>query len=244
MVELPTVPGGTAQRPRRHGHRAEAEQAADRGLHWRALLAERGPGAGAAAQHGDEEARCRLAQALDVAQQLVDPHGDLVAERRRHCVLAMRAAGHRHVGGAFRKVGHGGENFTDLAQDDRVGLPQHQKVAGLGDVLGRRAPMDPAAVRLADDAAELPHQRHQGVAGAGETFVDLFAVHQLEPRLGRDRLGRRRRNDAELGLGAGQRHLDVEPGLPAVLQAVERAHPRIGDAARGGQRVAHMTLLQ
>ena len=64
------------------------------------------------------------------------------------------------------------------------------------------------------------------------------AVHQRELGLGGDRLGRRAGDDAELGLGARQRDLDVEPGLPAVLQAVERAQAGIGDARGGGQRIA------
>ena len=91
-----------------HGHGAEAQQPADRLLHRWALLAERGIGAGAAAQHGDEQARGRLAQALDMTQQLVDPDRDLVAEGGGHRVLAMRAAGHRHVRRPFRQIGHGG----------------------------------------------------------------------------------------------------------------------------------------
>ena len=173
-----------------------------------------------------------------MAQQLVDPDRDLVAEGRGHRVLAVRAAGHRHVGGALGEIGHGGQHLADLAQEDRVRLAQHQKIAGLGDVLRGGAPMHPAAVRLADDAAEFPDQRHERVAGAGEAFVDARAVHQLEPRLGGDRLGRLGRDDAELGLGAGQRGLDIEPGLPAVLQAIEGADAGIGHAGRGREGVA------
>ena len=40
----------------------------------------------------------------------------------------------------------------------RVRLPQHQQVAGLRDVLRGRAPVHPAAVRLADDAARAPRR--------------------------------------------------------------------------------------
>ena len=71
-------------------------------------------------------------------------------------------------------------------------LAQHQQVAGLGDVLRRGAPVHPAAMRLADDAAELPDQRHERVAGAGEALVDAGAIHQLEARLGRWPRRRRR----------------------------------------------------
>ena len=173
-----------------------------------------------------------------MTQQLVDPDRDLVAEGGGHRVLAMGAAGHRHVGRALRQVGHGGQNLADLAQEDRVGLAQHQKVAGLGDVLRRGAPMHPAAMRFADDAAEFPDQRHDRVAGAGEAFVDARPVHQLELRLGRDRLGRVGRDDAQFCLGAGQRGLDVEPRLPAVLQAIESTDAGIRYAGRCREGVA------
>ena len=66
-----------------------------------------------------------------------------------------------------------------------VRLAQHQQVAGLGDVLRRRAPMHPAAMRLADDAAQFPDQRHDRVAGARETLVDAGrgrAVRDARPR--------------------------------------------------------------
>ena len=118
-------------------------------------------------------------------------------------------------------------------------LAQHQKVTGLRDVLRRRAPMHPAAMRLADDAAELPDQRHQRMAGAGEAFVDALAVHQLELRICSNRLRGLGGDDAELGLGVGEGGLDVEPGLPAVLQPIERAHAGIGDAGCGRKSVGH-----
>jgi hypothetical protein len=170
-----------------------------------------------------------------VAQQLVDPHGDLVAEGGGQGVLAMRAAGDGRVGRAFGKIGHRREQFPDLAEKDRMRLAQHQQVAGLGDVLGRRAPMHPTAVRLADHAAELPDQRHDGVAGACEALVDALAVEQRELRLGSDRLGCFGGDDAQLGLRPCQSGLDVEPGLPAVFQPVERTDAGFADA-RGGRQ--------
>ena len=135
-----------------------------------------------------------------MAQQLVDPHRDLVAKGRRHRVLAVGAAGDRHVGAALGEVGGGAERVGDQAQEHAVRLAQHQKVAGLGDVLRRRAPMHPAAMRLADDAAQLPHQRHDGVAGAGKALVEAGAVHQLVMRRFDNRVGSFPGDDAELGL--------------------------------------------
>ena len=119
-----------------------------------------------------------------------------------------------------------------------MGLAQHQQIAGLGNVLRGGAPMHPAAMRFADDAAEFPDQRHDRVAGAREAFVDARPVHQLQPRLRGDRLGRVGRNDAELGLRAGQRGLDVEPRLPAIFQPIEGADAGIRNAGRGRESVA------
>ena len=195
-----------------------------------------------AAEHRDEDARRRLLQPLDMADQLVDPHRDLEAERRRHRVLAVRAAGDRHVGAALGEIGGGGQRVADQAQEDAVRLAQHQQVAGLRDVLRRRAPMHPAAMRLADDARQFPDQRHDRVAGAGEALVDALAVEQVEPRRGGDRLGRLVRDDAELGLRLGQRGLDIEPGLPAVFHAVEGADAGIGHPRGGRQFVAHRAV--
>ena len=85
-------------------------------------------------------------------------------------------------------------------------------------------------MRLADHAAELPDQRHDGVAGAREAFVDARAIEQLQSGSPRDRLGRIVRNDAQLRLRPGERDLDVEPGLPAVLQAIQCADAGIRHA--------------
>ena len=168
-------------RARRHRHGAEAQLPADALLHRRSLLAERGIGAGAAAQHGDEQAGRDLAQALDMAQQFVDPDRDLVAEcSGTACWPCVRPA----IGMSrrpLRQIGHGRQHLADLAKEDRVRLAQHQQVAGLGDVLRGGAPMHPAAMRLADDAAEFPDQRDDGVAGAGEPLIDARPVHQLQP---------------------------------------------------------------
>src|SRR5207248_4920826 len=163
----------------------------------------------------------------------------LVAEGRRNGVLTVGAAGYRHVGALLGEIGGSEQRVADQPQEDAVRLAQDEEVAGLGDVLRRGAPMHPAAMRLADDPAQFPDQWHDRVAGAGETLVDTGAVEQVEPGGAHDRLGRFGRDDAELGLGAGQCRLDIEPGLPAVFQLVEGADAGVGDARGGRQFVAH-----
>ena len=77
---------------------------------------------GAAAQHRDKDPRRRLLQPLDMADHLVDPHRGLVAEGRGHRVLAVGAAGDRHVGAALGEVGHRPERVGDQPQKD-LGAP-------------------------------------------------------------------------------------------------------------------------
>ena len=171
--------------------------------------------------------------------QLVDPHRDLVAERRRHRVLTVRAARQRHVGAAVRKVGHGGQRLTDQFQEYAVRLAQHQQIAGLGNILRRGTPMHPAAMLFTHHAAEFPDQRHDGVAGAGEAFIDAGAIQQFQASGVGDRLGSLVRNDAKTRLGARQSDLDVEPRLPAILQAIQCSDAGIGNTGGGRQNVTH-----
>ena len=89
-------------------------------------------------------------------------------------------------------------------------------------------------MRLTDDAAKFPDQRYDRMASAREAFIDPGAVHQGQFRFRGDRLGGGGGDDAELGLGSGQRGLNVKPGLPAIFQLVERADAQIRNAG-GGQ---------
>ena len=224
-------------------HRAEPEQLADPRLQRRAVAIERGGRASAAAEHRDEEPRLDLPQPLHVAAQLVDPHGDLRAERRRHRVLSVRAAGDRVV---LRALGESGERLeqpADLREHDAVGLADLQEVARLGDVLRRRAPVGVAAGIALAEPVELPHQRDQAVPRDAQALGHAVEVEQLEPRpaldLRRGRLG----NHADLGLGPGERDLDVEPRLPARLAREEIADAGVADTQRGRSVFGHRAPL-
>ena len=135
-----------------------------------------------------------------MANHFVDPHRGLVAEGRGHRVLAMGATGDRHLGAAFGQISHRRKRSGDQAKEDPVDLAQHQKIAGLRDVLRRRPPMHPPAVWFADNPAEFPDQRDDSVPGAREPLVDACPVEKLQPSRARDRFRRVRGNNAELGL--------------------------------------------
>ena len=107
---------------------------------------ERGERAGAAAQHRDKEARCRLAKPLDMAQHLVDPHRRLVAEGRRHRVLTVGAARRSASPRRARRDRPSPRAPRRSGEKKAVRRRKHQKVAGLRDVLRRRPPMHPAAM--------------------------------------------------------------------------------------------------
>src|SRR5215471_11882129 len=101
-----------------------------------------------------------------------------------------------------------------------MGLAQYQQIAGLGDVLRGGTPMHPTAMGIADYPRQLPDERHQRVTRAREPLLDACAVEELQARRPRDRLGCCTGDDVELGLRFGERHLDVEPSLPARFQGV------------------------
>src|ERR1700677_490820 len=95
---------------------------------------------------------------------------------------------------------------------------QNQDVAGLGDVLGRGAPMDPASVRLADDASQFDDQRHQRMTCQCDPIPDAIEIQAIDSAGGRYRLGRVPWNDAKIGLSQGEGRFDLKPRLPALLR--------------------------
>jgi len=97
---------------------------------------------------------------------------------------------------------------------------------------------------LTGDARQFPHQRHDCVPGARKTLVEASAVKKLVMRGFGNRVGCLLGDDPEFGLRVGERGFDVEPGLPAVLQPIEGADARVGDARGGGQFVAHDAFLR
>ena len=197
-------------------------------------LAERGERARAAAQHHHEHARLTGDEPLHVAAELVDPHRYLEAERGGHGVLAVGATGQEHVLAALGEVREGGEQRRELAEEDLVGAAHLEELPGLRDVLGGGAPVHVAAGVALARLVERPDQRHERVARLREPGAHRVHVQELEPRLLHDLALRRLGDDAELGLGARQRGLVVQPGLEARGLGEERPHAGIGNAKGSG----------
>ena len=126
---------------------------------------------------------------------------ELIIETYRHCVLPVGASGDRHVGAFFGEVGGGLECFANQPQEGTMRLTQHQQIAGLRDVLRRRAPMHPAAMRLADNARRvvLPRFGVDGwVASTTALYDRLLATTPV-------RAGRERNGASASVVGAGPR---------------------------------------
>ena len=174
-----------------------------------------------------------------MAQHLIHPHRHFEAERRRHRVLAVRAPGQHHVRAAFRQIRHRPQRRADQAQENVVRLPENEQIAGLHDVLRRRPPMDPAAMRFADDAGEFPDERNNGVTGPHKRLIDPHAVHQMQMRLLRNRHRGILRDNPQIRLRAGQRRFHVHPALPAIFELVQRPDARVRDLQSGGSFIAH-----
>jgi hypothetical protein len=64
--------------------------------------------------------------------------------------------------------------------------PHLQELAGLGHVLGGRAPVHETARVALAGAVELPHQRHQRMAGASQPLPHRGQVQEGEVRLADD----------------------------------------------------------
>src|SRR6516165_2306774 len=174
-----------------------------------------------------------------MTDHFVDPHSRFVTEGRRDRVLAVGATGDRHLGAAFGQISHRRKCLGDQAKEDPMSLAQHQKIAGLCNILRRRPPMHPPAMRFADDPAEFPDQRYDSVAGAREPLVDSLSTEQFQPGRTHDRVRCRLRDDAEFGLRLGECRLDVEPRLPSVFQAIEGSNAGVRYASGSREFIAH-----
>ncbi len=222
-----------ADRARGHGHGAHPEALGHLLLGGEAQGSQRGERPRAAPQHGHEHAALAAAQTLHVAAQLVDPHRHLEAEGRGHRVLAVRASREEDVLGPLGEVGERGQDGRELTQEDVMGAPHLEELAGLRDVLGRGPPVHVAAGVAFAGAIQLPDQRHERMPCAGQACPHRLEVEVRHVRLAGDLAGGALGNDAQLGLRLREGRFDVEPGLEARGLGEQRPHARVVDPERG-----------
>ena len=158
------------------------------------------------------------------------PARDLQARRDRRGGLHQRPAEHHDAGVAPRVAGQVAHRRREHAVGVGEARLQAQDERGVEDVLARRAEVHEgrgARVRASDLLGERLDQRNRQRAGA-LAFAGQRLGGQAQIRAGRgDDPRGLRRDDAGVGLGVGERALEVE----------HRPHERLG-GQRLGERVA------
>ena len=194
---------------------------------------ERGQRAGGAAELDDEHARAQFAQTVGVAIEGREPDRGLVAEGNRQGVLQMGAAGERQVAVAAREIGEMAAHRGEILFDQPQSGADLQHRSGIHDVLGRRPPMQPAPGG-AGGLGELADQRQDRIADGLGLGLEPRPVEPRR-RIGRsrDRRRRLRGDDAEPGLGARQRRLDLDTAGEEPVAAEHALH--LGRAEQVGE---------
>ncbi len=205
----------------------EAEFLHQRGLHVEAARAERGQRAGGAAELANQDARPHFSEALAVALERGEPGCAFVAERDRHRLLKIAPPRHGRVAVALGEAGEGIGDPDDVGFDEVERLANLQDGGGVGDVLGGGAPMAPFAETVPAQGDELLDYRQHRVADPFGLRLQLGEIVFLHRAVPADFIAGVLRNDAEPGLGAGERRLDVEIFLDAILVGENPPH-RLG----------------
>ena len=162
----------------------------------------------------------RQFEALDVAQHLGVPVGQLQSKGDGLGMHAVSAADHRSV---FELPGAALEHVAQLLQvfaNDGRGLLDQQRLRGVNHVVGGEAVMQPARFR-ADFFGDGGGEGDDVVLHFGFDLVDAVEV---EVALFADGDGRRLRNQSGFGQGFGGRQFDFKPGAELVLVAPDMPH--------------------
>ena len=205
---------------------AQAEFAHQRRAHRKSLVAERGEGAGSAAELAYQHARPQLRQALALARQRRAPHRRLVAEGHGQGVLQVGASGHGRIAVAARQRLQRSEDVVQVGLDQLECRAQLQHDRRVHDVLGGRAPVHVAAGVARAGGGELLHQRQDRVADDLGLALQAGEVEAGERRLGADFARGRGGNHADAGLGARQRRLHFQAARKISRVGKDRAHFR------------------
>ena len=143
---------------------AEAELLHQPRLDLEAPRAERGEVARGAAELADQHARAQLPEPLEVALEAGEEDGRLVAEGDRHRLLQVAARRHRRVPVAAGEPGERAGDRQEIPLDQVERVPDLQHGRGVGDVLGRGAPVAPLAEPVPAQPDQLLHDGEHGVA--------------------------------------------------------------------------------
>ena len=202
----------------------EAELGAQAGLGLHRPGLERRQRAGGAGELPDEHPLAQLRQPLAVALDRREQPRHLVAERHGDGLLQVAATDHRGVPVLAGEARQGRRDRGQLVVDQVERLADLQHRGGVGDVLGRGAPVAVLAEAVAAEGVDLVDHGDDGIADALGLPAQLDHVDLVEAAVADDLVGRLLRDDAELALHLGQGGLDVEVVLGPVLVGPDGAH--------------------
>ena len=200
-----------------------------------AAVAQRRERAGGAAELQHQRLLAQPPQPLARARERRRIAGELEPERHRHRMLQQRARDRR---GAAMLAGERREAVDRAIEvvDQRIdGGAQFEHQRGVDDVLAGGAPMHVARrlrILLGDLGGQRLDERRNHRAGLDGLAAERLDVIALGARRFGDRIDAGYRDDAERGLGARQRSLDVEHVLQARTIVEDRAHRRARDQGR------------
>ena len=172
----------------------------------------------------DREPRLRLLDPLQMARDLRRPHRGLESERDRQARLPVGAPQHHRAAVAPGEAEQAPLDVREVAPHDRQHALHHERGPRVGDVLHRRAVVDPGAPIGAEPALQHPDQPERRVPAATRLLRHRLEVEQLDPGVLGDVARGVLRDQPELRLRARQRGDDGEPrpGAPPVVEQLAR----------------------
>ena len=159
--------------------------------------------------------------------ELEGPAGQLPAERDRLGVDPVRAPDHDRVPVLLGPLEHGGERAPDTFEDERAGVLDLQREAGVDDVRGREPEVHPPSLR----AELLGHRVDEGgCVVVGDLLYLGHALGRGHGDVPADRAHVVLGDLADASPALERRELDVEPALELVFLRPDPRHGRSGVA--------------
>ncbi len=124
------------------------------------------------------------------------------------------------IGQAAQRLG----KRAQISFKDVDGILHLQHIGRVHDVLGRGAPVDVGAGLAPAGLGEHPDHRNDRMDRFVDQGFDAGCIQPFGPGAGGDRLGGLHRDQADLGLRASQRNLNVQPTLQQAKIIKHSAH--------------------